>query len=403
MEKVLILGGGQAQLGLIRKAKEEGLFTIVVGIAGDYPGYNIADKVYNVDINDKKSILNISHDNNIDGICMCCSDYGLETLGYVCDNLNLHGLSEKSASYSSDKLKMKDALVKNGVNTAKFCKVSNVAELNEICTELSFPLMLKAVDLQGSKGIYLCNDISEVNANYLKLTELTHTDYCIIEEYISGIEFGAQAFVYENEILFIQLHGDIVYRDGSVNIPIGHYMPYKDEHPDIISSANDIITKAIKALEFNNCAVNVDLIFKDNEPYIIELTGRAGANQLPELLSDYMGIDYYKMLLYNALGKDSKKYFLKNQHKVYQPVLSRQIFSDRNGVIENIRIAQRQNIKCSFLYAVGDTINRFSNSSDCIGKVICTGGSIEKCIVDINNFLHNDINVIVDGESLIFK
>ena len=37
-KKIMILGGGQAQIGLIKKAKELGLYTIVVGIEGDYPG-----------------------------------------------------------------------------------------------------------------------------------------------------------------------------------------------------------------------------------------------------------------------------------------------------------------------------------------------------------------------------
>lgn len=38
------LGGGQAQLELIKTAKAMGLYTIVVGISGNYPGYKIADK-----------------------------------------------------------------------------------------------------------------------------------------------------------------------------------------------------------------------------------------------------------------------------------------------------------------------------------------------------------------------
>lgn len=44
-KKIMILGGGQAQIELIKTAKELGLYTIVVGIDGDYPGYEYADKV----------------------------------------------------------------------------------------------------------------------------------------------------------------------------------------------------------------------------------------------------------------------------------------------------------------------------------------------------------------------
>ena len=38
----------------------------------------------------------------------------------------------------------------------------------------------------------------------------------------------------------------------------------------------------------DNCAVNIDMILKDNKVYMIELTGRAGANCLPELVEIFL-------------------------------------------------------------------------------------------------------------------
>ena len=44
-----------------------GLYVIVVGIKGDYPGYKYADKCYYVDIYDKESVLEIARKEAIDG------------------------------------------------------------------------------------------------------------------------------------------------------------------------------------------------------------------------------------------------------------------------------------------------------------------------------------------------
>ena len=71
----MILGGGQAQLELIKTAKAMGLYTIVVGISGNYPGYEIADKCFFVDIFDKEKVLDIAKEELIDGISMVCSDF----------------------------------------------------------------------------------------------------------------------------------------------------------------------------------------------------------------------------------------------------------------------------------------------------------------------------------------
>ena len=46
MTKIMILGAGIYQVPLIKKSIELGIYTIVVSIPGDYPGFKYADKVY---------------------------------------------------------------------------------------------------------------------------------------------------------------------------------------------------------------------------------------------------------------------------------------------------------------------------------------------------------------------
>ncbi|SQC98657.1 phosphoribosylamine--glycine ligase [Fusobacterium necrophorum subsp. necrophorum] len=65
------------------------------------------------------------------------------------------------------------------------------------------PVIIKATDLQGSRGIYIAQTKEEVLIGYREAMKLTRKDYCIIEEFIEGEEFGAQSFVFNNEILFV--------------------------------------------------------------------------------------------------------------------------------------------------------------------------------------------------------
>ena len=57
MKKIMILGAGIYQVPLIKTAKKLGLYTIVVSIPGNYPGFELADKVYYENTVDDEKIL----------------------------------------------------------------------------------------------------------------------------------------------------------------------------------------------------------------------------------------------------------------------------------------------------------------------------------------------------------
>lgn len=390
MKKILILGGGLAQLGLIKTAKTLGLEVIVVGIKGDYPGYQFADKVYNEDIFDKQAVLSIAQKESIDGICMACSDFALSTLGYVNDEMQLTGLSEKCAEDSSDKMKMKQLLMNNGVTTPKFAIVKDDSDVEKAIDNLSFPMIVKAVDLQGSRGIYICKDASELKQNYLKSISESRHDYCIVEEFIEGEEFGAQAFIQNGKVLFVLSHGDQIKQSDERNIPIGHYLPLYALDDSRNAEIKDIVEKAIQAMGFDNCAVNVDLIEKDGKAYIIELTGRAGANSLPEIMSEYLGVNYYEMVLRNALGESIDAYVNGGKPKEPCCVMSRQLFSSKDGVVKQINYPSTNKLaEFSLFIDIGSKVHKFNNSVDCIGRVIFKGKNKKDCDKYLDNFINS--------------
>ena len=76
MKKILILGASVYQVPLILAAKRMGLYTIVASIPGEYPGFALADKVYDINTVDKEAILQVALDEKIDGICTTGTDGG---------------------------------------------------------------------------------------------------------------------------------------------------------------------------------------------------------------------------------------------------------------------------------------------------------------------------------------
>lgn len=396
-KRIMILGAGRGQVGLIKSAKKLGYETIVASIKGNYPGFALADKICYVDISSPDAVLEVAKEYEIDGIATSCLDTGITALGYTCENYGLIGLSSMSAKLSGDKLMMKKAFIENGVSTAKYVEVASENELEKAVKDLEFPLIVKAVDLQGSRGINIVKSKDNLLEAYRKTMEETSKDFCIIEEFIEGYEFGAQAFVYNGEVLYILPCGDITYLSDT-NIPVGHYAPL-DVSQAIVSEIEENVKRAIKSIGLDNCAVNIDMIMKDDKIYIIELTGRVGANCLPELSSIYYGVDIYSLIVETAMGNNAKELFFNNK-KEPTSCYAKMLVSEKTGVLKAINNNNNKNddiTDITFFVKEGDTVNKFTNSRDCIGQVVVKGKDLEYCKQLVDEVISNIEFVLEDN------
>lgn len=393
----MILGAGRGQIGLYEAAKQMGIVTI----AGTMPDNNppcipLADEVCYMNIADPEDVFAKAKELNLDGVATCCLDTGIAALGRTCDGLGLTGLSEKAAIMCNDKSKMKKAFMEHGVSTAKYFEVATEKELQIALEKINLPVIVKATDLQGSRGIYIAKTKEEAIKGFTEAMRLTRRSYCIVEEYIEGWEFGAQAFVKDEEILFVMPHGDNTYMSHTA-VPVGHYVPL-DCNQDVNRQTEVAVRSAIRALSLNNCAVNVDLILKDGTVYVIELTGRVGANCLPELVEINYGVEYYKMIAALAIGDDPIEYW-KQKNSYETAGLAKMIIStEKSGVLKEIAYQDHNDpdvIQVSFFKKPGDEIRQFVDSNDCIGQIIVKGKDMNFCERKEQEVL-DDIHMILE-------
>jgi len=375
MKKLMILGAGIYQVPLIKKAKEMGLYTIVVSIPGKYPGFQLADKVYYENTVDYDKILKIAENEKIDGIMTAGTDVAVITIGYVCDKLCLKGLSRSAAEQATNKMLMKKSFEIEGVRTARFREVHfNKNEIINETKELKFPLIFKAVDTSGSRGIIKVNNSNDFKNAMEYVHAATKLDYFIIEEFLVGDEFGAQAYVQDGKVEFILPHGDYVFT-CETGVPVGHYAPF-ELNEEIINDIKEQLSKAVKALGLNNCAINADFILADNKPYVLEIGGRSGATCLAELTSIYYDFDYYEKMIRVSLGEKVDFYSNKTI-----PNASKLIKSDKDGIIidQGIQGNIKENVvEIQFDYEKGDYIKKFKVGPDRIGHVITKGKTLKE-------------------------
>lgn len=393
MKKILILGAGIYQVPLIKTAKEMGIYTIVASIPGNYPGFEYADKVCYENTVDYDAILKIAKEEQIDGIVTAGTDVAVITIGKVCDELGLCGLSFEAAQIAANKLLMKTKYEEYGVRTARFRQIPlDCPNIPKEVETLTFPLIFKSVDSSGSRGIVRVDSVSEFDNALNEVKNNTRSDYFIIEEFIEGEEFGAQAFVYNGEVKFIIPHGDYVFQ-GDTGVPVGHFAPY-DLADNIVEDTKVQLNNAIKAMGLDNCAINADFILKDDKCYVLEIGGRSGATCLAELVSIYYGFNYYEKIILAALGEDPC--FDCESHAV--PNASMLLTSDKDGMIisqSNDNVNDPDIVEIQFDYKMNDTVSKFRVGPHRIGHVITKGLTLDEAVDKLDSAMKN-ISIVVE-------
>mgnify|MGYP002576313221 CR=1 FL=1 len=380
MKKILILGAGIYQVPLIKKVKDLGHYAIVSSIPGNYPGFALADKVYYESTVDKEAILRVARTENIDAILTTGTDVAIKTIGYVCDELHLAGITKSCAEKVTNKALMKRCMVDGKVRTASFEKVHSVDEAVAVCERMEFPVMFKCVDKSGSRGIFKVTDKKDIKNAFLYAKENTQKPYIIIEKFIDGYEIGVDGYIGDGDY-YIVPHDKIVYNNGATNVPIGHIFPYlcnsiekKDLKLQIIKAAN--------ALGMKNTFFNADIMIKDGKSYIIEIGARAGGTCIPELMSIHLGVDYYGLMVANALGE---KIVLKANDDV--AAVGELLLSQVSGKIESIYSGEDKLgglCQISMDYQVGDEIKAFRVGPDRIGQIIVKGNTVDDALNNLS-------------------
>lgn len=369
-KKIIILGAGIYQVPLIRKARENGLYTIVCSIPGHYPGFRIADKSYYVDTTDKIKILEIAKNEKISGILTTGTDSAVRTVGYVCQELGLTGINALSAKWTTDKYLMKQRFASAGVRTAPFYKISNLGQAEKACEQLGFPVVFKCVDKSGSRGIIKVNDAKKTESAFRYCMSCTERSYILIERFISGSEIGLDGYIdKESGTRFFIPHNKILYNNGFTNVPIGHILPFQCSTvvwKDLMRQAE----KAVDSLELDKSFFNMDILISEGKSYILEIGARAGGTCIPELMSIYLSCDYYQMMLDNALGE---KISLDLSATAAHACISKIIVSQKAGTLQSVFLPVKdlhRGEQISLDYQIGEQIPQFRTGTDRIGQII---------------------------------
>ena len=369
--RVLILGAGIYQVPLIHKARDLGCHVTVATRKGDYPGLALADEAWFVDTRDHEELLRLSRAGNIQALLTTGTDVAIPSLGYLRDQLGLPGISYETAQLCSNKILAQERFAEHGVPGAEHRRAATLAEARRAMSSIGLPVMVKAPDSSGSRGVIAVTRDGELKSAFEQAMGVSKRGEILIEELLTGEEFGAQAIVSAGRVLHCLFHNDTV-TPPPVSVPIGHSCPFR-MNDSVQREALHVTQQAVTALGIDNAVCNVDLMASERGIRILEIGARTGATGIPEILQRHYGIDLYDVALQIAFGQSPQ---VDVRTGPASAILI--IRSPKTGVLTRCRVPDHlqghpEIDVIHFDYPEGAAVGTFRTGPDRIGHILVTG------------------------------
>ena len=223
-KKLLILGANRAEIEIINKAKEMGLYTIVTDNHTDYslaPAKLVANEAWDISWAAIEVLAQKCVDTKVDGIFAGFSEKRVSCANLLSQKIRKPFYANNALlEVICDKDQFKDMCIKNDIKVARsFEKDGDVV----------FPVIVKPSDNGGSRGITICYTKPELENALQKAVQFSDSGNVVVEEYIVADEVMVYFTVHNGNITLSAMCDRYMHRfDRNITqLPIGYYYPSK--------------------------------------------------------------------------------------------------------------------------------------------------------------------------------
>ncbi|OPL07529.1 MAG: hypothetical protein AVO33_05255 [delta proteobacterium ML8_F1] len=300
MEKVLVLGAGQSQLNLIKALKKRGYYVIVADYFRHSPGKAFADKSYLSSTFDEKEILNIARKEAVKALFTLGTDQPVRTMGYVSEKLGLRNfLSYEQALDMTNKKRMKLKFTSCGIPTVAYQLITKACHSSQI--HLEYPLVIKPLDSQGQRGIFLIRDFKELKKALPVTFGFTSQEEVLVERFYPSDEITVSGWVKGGRATIFTVVDRETFSEGNhIGICKGHRYPSRHFH----RMKEDIYRLTLKIVEdfgIKEGPIYFQMLIGGEGLKVNEIAARIGGAYEDEYIPLVTGVDVLELLIDETL------------------------------------------------------------------------------------------------------
>jgi predicted ATP-grasp superfamily ATP-dependent carboligase len=296
--KILVLGIGNAQADLIKiLGKDHEIHA--VSYLSEGTGRQFVDTFEKIDIKNEQSVYEYAKLNDIDVVYSVGSDLGMVTAAVVSDKLKLPSLITPEIAHVCHN----KGLLRSWLSTLNWNVEFKIIESTIDLIEFTYPFILKPVDSQGQRGVFLIKNKREFLEKFETSLAYSKSKHVIIEEYIEGPEISVNAYVVDGEIRISFISDRIVWSEFSGGIIHKHRFPSQFTTDESKIRIQRLMVEVIEQIGIKNGPVYFQIkLNKDNQPKLIEVTPRLDGCHLWRLIKHATGVDLLAITVNHLMG-----------------------------------------------------------------------------------------------------
>ncbi|MFW5769359.1 MAG: carboxylate--amine ligase, partial [Spirochaetota bacterium] len=243
-QTILILGGGSCQLEAIYRVRRMGFRTAVASNDPACPGRRAADIFLEVSTFDIEGIHRAAGDIRADGILVVGTDQPVAVAAEVSEKRGLPSfLSAEAALNVTNKRRMKSLLTDRNIPMNPY-RICTLDVLETAAKDLRPPFVVKPLDSQGQRGVYLAGTVKEAADRARETLSFSREMTLCMEEYYPSGEITVSCWSREGELFLLSATDRLsFFHPPYIGICNAHIFPSRFL-PDLTEEIYDLCCKS---------------------------------------------------------------------------------------------------------------------------------------------------------------
>lgn len=288
--KAMVLAGGDDQRALIRELKQRNYTVLLADYYPNPVAAADADEHVQISTLDHDAVLSLATQEKVELVTTACTDQALLTAAYVSEKLDLPTpFSYSKARDITNKSYMKERFSECGIPSAAY-RIFSPSDSIDL-SGLNYPLVVKPVDSNGSKGISKVSVRADIDKAISEAAIVSHSKRIIVEEFKAGQELSVDAIVQNGQVEILMVS------TSRKNKALQDYFPIvQSRYPaplqnGVMARVQEVVQQIVAAFELNNTFLLVQFIHQNEELNVLEFSARIGGGSKHHFLQHVTGMD----------------------------------------------------------------------------------------------------------------
>ena len=291
--RLLVLGAGPAQLGLLEAARARGdVHVIAVDRDPGAPGFPLADERAVLSSEDEEGIDRLARARGIDGIVSPGADWPVGIAARVAERVGLpHPIDARTGVVATSKTRQREAFAEAGVPHARAIDPRDPA--------VELPAVVKAPDRQGQRGLSLVRSRAELEPALAAARSESRSGTVLVEQLVEGPELTVNGFSVGGRFVPLTVTDRLTAEPPAFGVALAHVWPPAHDTDEVADAAR----AAVEAVGIREGPSYTQVRLGAAGPVVMEVAARLGGGHDAELCEAATGVDLNGLAIAAALGR----------------------------------------------------------------------------------------------------